>query len=181
MRRSDIDAALAELYARVPEIPDCKGRCWISCGPIDMSVRERQRLREAGYKITDWQVAKGHPGKYWCEALDGAGRCAAYERRPLICRIWGAAEGLPCPYGCRPVPRYLTDVEAARLLAEAMEVGGHAAAVGGMDRLLANLGPAERALIRDKFLQGREWDQVHAGEYLELPPAVTRRAVRGER
>lgn len=32
--RSEMDAQLAELYAQIPRIPDCDGRCWTSCGPV---------------------------------------------------------------------------------------------------------------------------------------------------
>jgi len=51
-RRSDIDAKLQAIYDQVPAIPGCKGHCWLSCGPVPMSDRERQRLRERGYKVT---------------------------------------------------------------------------------------------------------------------------------
>jgi hypothetical protein len=123
--RSQIDAALQELYDRIPDIPGCTGECWRSCGPIDMSVRERQRLRTAGYKITPGMRAlqKG-PGNFWCEALTANGRCGAYSVRPILCRLWGAVEGMRCPFGCQPVGGWLSDEEATGLILAAYEIGG---------------------------------------------------------
>ena len=93
--RSQMDAELQELYDQIPKIPGCDGRCWTSCGPIDMSDRERQKIRQAGYKITPYRQAMQHPETYYCEALTADRRCAVYEMRPVVCRLWGAAEGLP--------------------------------------------------------------------------------------
>jgi hypothetical protein len=122
--RSEIDAQLAELYAQIPANPDCDGRCWTSCGPIDMSDRERQRIRAAGVRITPYEQAKANLDRFWCDALTGDKRCAVYELRPLVCRLWGVVESMPCVYGCRPDGRYLTDIEAYRLIAESMRIGG---------------------------------------------------------
>jgi Fe-S-cluster containining protein len=123
--RSQTDAALESLYARIPAIPDCDGRCWTSCGPIDMSWRERSRIRAAGVTITPFQEAKDHLETFWCEALTSGKRCAIYEMRPLICRLWGAAEGLECPFGCVPEGGWLSREEGLRLIAESKWVGGH--------------------------------------------------------
>jgi uncharacterized protein len=187
VRRSDMDAELAELYALIPEIPDCKGRCWMSCGPIDMGGRERQRLREAGYKITDRQAALAMADHYWCEALDGAGRCAAYDRRPAICRIWGTAKGLPCPYGCKP-ERWLTDNEAYDILTRCQTIGGGGAyAWGGHTaaELMAELNRVATESGVDPvawfFAKGRADDRRQASRWIDLPPQVTRRPVSGQR
>lgn len=124
LTRSEQDAQLAELYARIPRIPDCDGRCWTSCGPIDMSDRERQRIRAAGVRISPYQEAMASPERFWCEALTADKRCAVYELRPVVCRIWGAVEGMQCPYGCVPEGGYLPDSEAYRLIGESLRIGG---------------------------------------------------------
>jgi Fe-S-cluster containining protein len=127
LTRSEKDAQLAELYARIPAIPDCDGRCWTSCGPIEMSDRERQRIRAEGVRITPYPqaMAGGTGQQFWCEALTGGKQCAVYELRPLICRLWGAVESLPCVYGCQPEGgRHLSDADAYRLIAESMRIGG---------------------------------------------------------
>jgi hypothetical protein len=123
-RRSDIDAALQAIYDQVPSIPDCLGKCWVSCGPAEMSDRERQRARQAGYRISAAREAITRVETYWCEALTCEGRCAIYDLRPLICRLWGVTEAMSCPYGCQPDPGYLTDDEGFRLMMESMAVGG---------------------------------------------------------
>lgn len=125
LTRSQIDVALQELYDQVPRIPSCDGRCWISCGPIDMIDRERARIREAGYRITPAADAVLQADTFWCEALTEDRRCAVYGIRPLICRVWGTTERLRCPYGCIPEDGWLTDEEFADLLVEADKLGGN--------------------------------------------------------
>jgi Fe-S-cluster containining protein len=121
--RSQRDVALQAIYDRIPSIPDCQGRCWISCGPIDMSDRERQKIRQAGYKITPRDIAIAHPGTFYCDALTEEKRCAVYESRPLVCRLWGAVENMRCPYGCQP-EWWLSDDEAYAMILESMRAGG---------------------------------------------------------
>ena len=82
LTRSQADAELRKLYDRIPAIPDCDGRCWTSCGPLDMSDRERQRIRQAGHRITPWREAQAWRETYYCEALTAesfAQRRAALE------------------------------------------------------------------------------------------------------
>ena len=160
--RSQMDAELAELYARIPAIPDCDGRCWTSCGPVDMSWRERQRIRGAGVRITPWEDAVASADTFWCEALTEGKRCAVYEMRPLVCRLWGAAEGLKCPFGCIPEGGWLADAEAYRMIAESMRIGGHENSVepGQMDEALARRDLSEEvARIRAR---GRAGDALRA-------------------
>ena len=51
------------------------------------------------------------------------GRCTIYNDRPLVCRLWGAAENLICPFGCKP-DRYLTEAEAVDLMQRMGDLGG---------------------------------------------------------
>lgn len=125
VRRRDIDAALAGIYARIPAIPDCDGRCWISCGPIGMTSRERARIRQAGYRITPEAEALASAETFWCEALTAGRRCAVYELRPLVCRLWGAVEDMRCPFGCVPEGGFLPAEEGWQMIAEAEAVAGH--------------------------------------------------------
>jgi putative zinc- or iron-chelating protein len=112
------------LYAQVPAIPDCKGHCWISCGPASMTPWELKRLADAGHRVTSDEIARKAPGEFWCEALGPDGRCRAYALRPLICRLWGATEWLRCPWGCVPEGGFLPVAESVRLLYESYRVGG---------------------------------------------------------
>ena len=166
-RRSDIDRELEELYAQIPDI-DCKGRCHTSCGPIRMSDRERSRIKET-YKVTI-RNSSGYdypPQRVpSCPALTEDKRCSVYDLRPLICRLWGAVEGMPCTYGCRPKNggRLLSDEDAYKLIAEAQRIGG--GNLGGLSgeevqarlKQLERLRPALRSMVAD----ATEAEQVRA-------------------
>ena len=121
--RRETAAALQALYDQIPAIPDCQGHCWLSCGPVAMSDFERRRIRELGVRITHHEEAMQWAETYWCEALGPDGRCRVYDSRPLVCRLWGAVEGLKCPYGCVPEGGWLSDRDGYWLLAEAMRLG----------------------------------------------------------
>jgi hypothetical protein len=89
---------LHALYARVPAI-ECKGLCHDACGPILMSQQEARTI--------------GHPndmGDWECPKLSPLGTCSVYEDRPMVCRLWGVVESMPCPHGCVP-ERWLTHDE----------------------------------------------------------------------
>ncbi|GAA1768568.1 YkgJ family cysteine cluster protein [Nonomuraea bangladeshensis] len=112
------DALLEGIYAKVPDA-GCKGLCQAHCHTIAGSKRESQRMEEAGFPGLPTaagpllrqrlsKVTEAPP----CAALGDDGRCRAYEVRPLICRLYGATEGLPCEYGCVPEGGRLTEAEA---------------------------------------------------------------------
>ncbi|MEV6527486.1 hypothetical protein AB0M43_36730 [Longispora sp. NPDC051575] len=42
----------------------------------------------------------------------------------MICPVWGAAEVMACPYGCRPATRLLTDHETLELVLDSFSAGG---------------------------------------------------------
>lgn len=121
------DAELDALYAQVPEI-DCKGLCIDSCGPVEGGHRETVRIRQAGVRLPDRRAAVrqmiADGGEYTCPALRN-GRCSVYAVRPMICRIWGASDDMPCPYGCQPRGgrRRLTAAEGLALIEAARTAG----------------------------------------------------------
>jgi hypothetical protein len=125
--RAAVLGRLQALCDQVPAIPDCDGRCWRSCGPIDMSDAERSRLEKSGMRISRPEEAARQLELYYCEALKD-GKCTRYKLRPLICHLWGATEGMKCPYGCVPEGGWLTDAKAQELIAESLRIGGHPAA-----------------------------------------------------
>ncbi len=125
-RRSAVDADLEALYAQVPDA-GCKGLCAAACGPIGMSVREQQRLRQAGYRVPQPEQALQEvlrDPEWSCPALTAEERCGAYDARPMLCRLYGAAEGLRCEYGCEPAGGALPAAEGRRLLSLSVDVGG---------------------------------------------------------
>lgn len=116
-------AKLEELYKRIPKL-ECKGLCHQTCAFIAASKVERKRVKERLHKdifISIDSVYK-NPEKFrlqdirYCKALKDK-RCSIYNIRPLICRLYGAAEGLKCEFGCKP-ERIMTDKEAADLINE---------------------------------------------------------------
>lgn len=175
LTRSQMDAELKKLYDRIPKIPDCDGRCWTSCGPVGMSDRERQRIRQAGYRITPYREAMQRAETYYCEALTEDRRCAVYDLRPMVCRLWGAVEGLPCVYGCRPEGGYLSDAEGYWLIGESRRIAGgeHAASVPveQISEVMAREHiRAELGRIRDR---GQRGEQIRKAE--TVPAAFRRR------
>jgi len=117
--------SLERIYRAVPSI-NCRGLCTDSCGPIDMSDEERRRIAARGVTIPTLAellptLLDDHPPD--CPALV-AGRCTVYEDRPLICRLWGTVESMPCPHGCQPTPGLLVDAGAHTLIQRSLTVGG---------------------------------------------------------
>ena len=110
-------SSLSALYAQVPDI-ECKGLCHQSCGPLVLGSRERAAIRSHGVTIPDLALR--------CPALNRFNRCAVHPARPMLCRLYGVAEGLPCGFGCVP-ERVLPDVEARALLAQVDP--GHTSAI----------------------------------------------------
>lgn len=109
--KKELDA----LYAELPTI-ECKGKCWDACGPIFMSKYEWRR-------ILRHPRLKGKPeprmrSDFSCPLLTN-NRCMVYRHRPMICRLWGIVESLPCPWDCKPEPRYLSHVEGHDFLLRA--------------------------------------------------------------
>lgn len=114
---------LRQLWRQVPQI-ECKQLCWDGCGPISASTLEMALMeQESGQPLR----VREHPlypdGTRMCCHLTPEGRCGVYESRPMICRLWGVTEGLPCHHGCKPA-RYMTDNEGLALLALSLKVGG---------------------------------------------------------
>lgn len=144
-----------------------------------MSDRERQRIRAAGTRITPCDEALAQAGRFWCDALTADKRCAVYELRPMICRLWGATESLPCIYGCVPEGgRRLPDTEAYRLIAEAMRIGGgrreHAIGAAGIDTALARPGAlavTERARAENVALERQRAQDAVPAAFRRKSPA----------
>lgn len=131
----DIINQLEELYASLPTM-QCKGKCQTCCGPIDMSLAEQVRIEERGVQIppmtpdrvSAWEANhKFHPvtgDPLWCPALDlETGGCKVYDVRPIVCRLWGTSESMPCGHGCETT-KMLTNAEALDFIVKSMKIGG---------------------------------------------------------
>lgn len=158
---ADIAARLDRIYAQLPEI-ECRGKCWDSCGPIRMANVERQRIIAAGGPNIPEGTYSSAGGL--CVALTILNRCGVYERRPMICRLWGLVESMPCTFGCRPEGGLLSDTDGYELLAQVLEVDGRHAEAAAMREPWAT---PERAAASSRFLREREADRLEAYEIRE--------------
>ena len=110
----------AALYRRIPSA-QCKGLCWGACGPILVQADELTAIEEA-----DGTGVKREDGL--CPYLNSEQRCSVYEARPLICRLYGVVEGLPCPHDCISL-RTLSNEEVEQLLFEAARISPEIAGI----------------------------------------------------
>lgn len=110
---------LDELYKSIPVTIKCQGLCQESCGPIGMTQVEFDRISD----VSGTTPSIDENGT--CSILKN-GKCSAYSVRPVICRLWGIAQGMECPFGCKPEPRYLTKQEGHEILkkSDAITKGG---------------------------------------------------------
>ncbi len=104
---------IAAAYALVPEI-HCKGLCGSHCGPIGCSAAELDRMRENGALPPRLRQHPKHG--IMCSHLTDGDRCAIYENRPMVCRLFGVVRRLKCPHGCKPARGFWTDDEATLAL-----------------------------------------------------------------
>lgn len=124
-RAEEVDAELDALYDQVPDV-GCKGLCADACTAIDGGPRELVRMTRAGVRLPPREEAiiatETKPG-WRCPALVD-GQCSVYRVRPMICRLWGASEDMPCEHGCRPVHgSLLTSAQTIALLDAAQCAG----------------------------------------------------------
>jgi Fe-S-cluster containining protein len=127
-REDELDA----LYADLPKV-DCIGACWDSCSRIAMTSLEHVRTQKAGARIPNSFVSDA-PSV--CPALTMLHQCGIYAVRPLICRLYGVAEGLRCSYGCMPLDGrpLLTDAQTYEYLARAHDIAGEHAEAAAVRR-----------------------------------------------
>lgn len=109
--------ALEKIYAAVPDVA-CKGLCVQACGPIAMSKAE-----ETAIQAKHGQLPTASGLNLTCSSLEN-GKCAIYEARPLVCRVYGAVREMRCPYGCAPKGGFMASRDARKLFkrAEAIKV-----------------------------------------------------------
>lgn len=119
-------AQLDALYAELPHIV-CAGKCSVSCAMVPLALGEAKRLQLVTHKkprTTDDAV---------CIYLTAEKRCSAYAVRPLVCRAYGLAKTISCPFGCMP-DRWLDEREFIHL-AQAIERVAGALVITGPEGL----------------------------------------------
>lgn len=87
--------ALYDMIQDLTSPMECIAKCADCCGPIQM-IRLERNLQKVKYNT----LASSR-----CPYLGKDHRCAIYETRPFVCRIFGntsAHTRLICPRGCGP-------------------------------------------------------------------------------
>lgn len=135
------------IYARIPQMLDCKGACYFSCGRVTGAFETAELVRiesaighelhqdaPAERRAIEKLVAAYRKLKFkagatatltapvlgYCELLDpDTHLCSIYNIRPAICRLWGAVDSplMRCPLGCKP-SRWLSNKESDEILSE---------------------------------------------------------------
>lgn len=103
-----------DIYSSIPEV-NCKGLCQDACGIIACSAIEAEIMQDNG--IIPPSV-RNHPtqGDMTCSHLTDSGKCAIYEHRPLVCRLFGAVKSLKCVHGCKPKNGYMSNEKVKKLI-----------------------------------------------------------------
>lgn len=125
MNQQQIESELKRIYAQLPTI-ECKKQCTAYCTTIMLTELEHELILKAegsvgpteGYVMSDRALTPGQPALMTrtcglCPALKD-GLCSVYDRRPLICRVFGLTQLLRCPFGCTP-SRWLSERESKKL------------------------------------------------------------------
>jgi len=109
-------ARLEALYARIPKMKNCNGKCEDSCTVIPVTPLEKERLEAAMGRV--FGPVGLPPGKVRCSALVD-GKCSQYDIRPFICRAFGVVNHpfMKCEYGCKP-ERWLSGIELYSMINE---------------------------------------------------------------
>lgn len=114
----------------------CKGYCGIFCwqGIFFTEAEEANITRYRGAPMPDYS-SRMCPLLKTVEGKPESDRCSVHPARPLVCRMWGAAEALPvaikgppCPFGC--VAEHILSLDEQRAFIERADAigGGRSAA-----------------------------------------------------
>lgn len=141
-------AALRKAYDALPEM-ECKGLCQDCCGPIDMSIAERSNL-----ELRARRPVEVVGPQLTCSLLGTDGKCSQYEHRPMVCRLWGVAQPMPCPHGCEPEGGMLSEEEGFVFLARSLDLGGRPDGYASETALMIALQDPETARMLKAVARG---------------------------
>ena len=96
--RRNVTVNIRKIHFFRQHIPsfECIPGCHDCCGPVTTSSEEMFELphvSDADHEAALLTLSCPHLGDHGC---------AVYKERPIICRLFGTTERLPCPHGRRP-------------------------------------------------------------------------------
>lgn len=96
---------IRKLYKQIPAF-ECKPGCHECCGIVPWARSEWEQISD-----------KRNYKSVICPYIGPEG-CEVYEKRPLMCRLFGAVDDpiLKCPYGCAPSNKMLTKKQAQAMI-----------------------------------------------------------------
>lgn len=98
LRDNEIKERLNKIYAKIPDNFPCL-HCHSCCGPIvwfkpeEIIIREYLEQNNLDYIV--WSIDEFKSNKMRCPYLKND-RCLIYPVRPIVCRLQGNVEDLPC-------------------------------------------------------------------------------------
>ncbi len=111
------------VYRDIPSTPACVKGCADCCGPVPWSAEERLRIEGDIPADAEWIKISGgealsDPKTNRCPFVLSGGGCGVYDRRPFMCRLFGAADTalMICPHGCN-AKRPMSEAAAITLFA----------------------------------------------------------------
>lgn len=108
----------------LPQLPAmrCDRGCGECCGPVMCTAEEYQAITAAIERRGIVPIRQGTTCPLWI-----GGECAVYEARPLICRLFGHAQGMTCSRG------YNVNISAS---ADRRIMQAYSRSMGGRPRML---------------------------------------------
>ena len=85
---------------------ECKKNCGMCCGPVPIKKETYEKNKgrakphysvDLGTHVLALQGTDEKPSAK-CAFLQDDMKCAIYEERPPICRVFGQTDALPCPF-----------------------------------------------------------------------------------
>jgi Fe-S-cluster containining protein len=98
LKNSEIKERLNKIYAKIPDNFPCQ-HCNSCCGPIiwfkpeEMMIRDYLEHHNMDYVV--WSIDEFKKNNMRCPYLKNS-RCLIYAVRPLVCRLQGNIQDLPC-------------------------------------------------------------------------------------
>ncbi|MFA9204877.1 MAG: YkgJ family cysteine cluster protein [Bacteroidia bacterium] len=115
---------LRMLYRQIPKTSPCKAGCMDCCGPVAWAKEEFAKveadLLPSSARIELMGVSSVVDAVSGRCAFATPQGCRVYDRRPLVCRLFGALKGAPlmeCPHGVKAAKPLTVKQEHAIMLA----------------------------------------------------------------